>query len=102
MIGEIVIALIFMIPLYAFFIWTYNCPEDSFLFGRRWKYEEEPEVSSDVIRYMKFTSIVAMIGSPIVIFTFFLKQSVFGLALMAFMFVIVVGAVIIFTGKSKT
>ena len=101
MIGEIFIVVIFMIPFYALFIWTYNCPEDSFLFGRRWKYEEEPEVSSEVICYMKFTSIVAMIGTPIVIFTHFLKQSVFGLALMAFMFVIAVGAFIIFTGKSK-
>ncbi|MFS0688791.1 hypothetical protein AB1K89_06075 [Sporosarcina sp. 179-K 8C2 HS] len=102
MIGEIFIAVIFMIPLYAFFIWTYNCPEDSFLFGRRWQYEEEPMVSPNVVRYMKFTSVVAMIGTPIVIFSFFLKQSVFGLALMAFTFVIVVGAFIIFTGESKS
>ncbi|WP_075618004.1 hypothetical protein [Paenisporosarcina indica] len=102
MIGEIFIAVIFMIPLYAFFIWTYSFPEDSFLFGKRWMYQEEPEVSPNVVRYMKFASIVAMIGTPIVIFSIFLKQSVFGLALMAFIFVIVVGAVIIFTGKSKT
>ncbi len=101
MIGEIIIAVIFMIPLYAFFIWTYNFPEDSFLFGKRWKYQEEPEVSPNVVRYMKFASIVAMIGTPIVIFSSFLKQSVFGLALMAFMFVHVVGAAIIFTGKSS-
>lgn len=99
MIGEIFIAVIFMIPLYAFFIWTYFCPEDSFLLGKRWMYQEEPEVSPNVVRYMKFASIVAMIGTPIVIFSIFLEQSVFGLALMAFILVFVVGAAIIFTGK---
>ncbi|WP_186321494.1 hypothetical protein [Bacillus sp. FJAT-22090] len=97
MVGEIVLAVIFMIPLYAFFIWTYNCPEESFLFGRRWKYQEESEISPYVVRYMKFVSIVAMISTPIVIFSFFLKQSFFGLALMAFMLVIIVGAVLIFS-----
>lgn len=101
MIGEIILAVIFMIPLYAFFIWTYNCPEDSFLLGKRWKYQEEPVVSPNVIRYMKFASIVAMIGTPIVIFSSFLKHSVFGLALMAFMIVFIVGTAIIFTGKSS-
>lgn len=100
MIGEIVIAVIFMIPLYAFFIWTYNCPEESYLFGKRWKYQEEPDVSPDLVRYMKFASIVSMISTPIIIFSFFLKQSIYGLALMAFIFVIAVGAVVIFTGRS--
>lgn len=99
MIFDIFIALIFLIPLYAFFIWTYYCPEDSYLLGKRWIYQEEPNVSPNIVRYMKFASIVAMIGTPIVIFSIFLKQSVFGLVLMAFIFVFMVGAAIIFTGK---
>lgn len=47
---DIILAIIFVIPLYAFFIWTFNCPEDSFLFGKRWQYQEEPEVSPNVVR----------------------------------------------------
>ncbi|MFC5604558.1 hypothetical protein [Sporosarcina koreensis] len=101
MVVEIILAVIFMIPLYAFFIWTYNCPEDSFLFGKRWQFKEEPEVSPNVVRYLKFASIVAMIGTPIVIFSIFFKQAIFGLTLMAFIFVIVIGAFIIFTGESN-
>ncbi|WP_342559839.1 hypothetical protein NSQ95_14185 [Psychrobacillus sp. FSL W7-1457] len=66
MIGEIFIVVVLMIPLYAFFIWTYNFPEESLLWGKRWMYEETPEVSPKVILYMKFASIVAMIGTPIV------------------------------------
>lgn len=102
MIGEIIIAVIFMIPLYGFLIWTYNCPEDSFLFGKRWMYQEEPEVSPNVVRYLKFASISTMIGSPIIVISIFLEQPAFGLVLIAFIFVILVGAAIIFTGKSKT
>ncbi|QOR65952.1 hypothetical protein IM538_19430 [Cytobacillus suaedae] len=101
MIGEIIMVIIFMIPLYAFFIWTYSCPEDSFLFGKRWQYQDEPEVSPKVVRYMKFASIVGMVGTPIVIFSYLLKQSVFVLTLMAFVIVFVVGAAIIFTSESK-
>lgn len=95
MIGEIVIALIFIIPIFAFFIWTYHFPEDSFLFGKRRRHQEEPEVSSKVVFYMKFTSIVAMIATPILIFSFFLKQS--GLALIVLIVIFLVGVGIIFT-----
>lgn len=101
MISEMIMAAIFMIPLYAFFIWTYSCPEDSFLFGRRWMFEEEPEVSPYVIRYLKFASISAMIGTPIIIISIFLSQSAFGLSIVVFLFVLVVGAAIIFTRNSK-
>lgn len=97
MVAEMILAVIFMIPLYAFFIWTYNCPEDSFLFGKRWQFKEEPEVSPNMVRYLKFTSVVAMIGTPIIVVSIFLKQSVFGLTLMTFIIVIVIGAIIIFT-----
>jgi len=97
MVAEIILAVILMIPLYALFIWTYNCPEDSFLFGKRWQYQEDPEISPNLVRYLKFASIVAMIGTPIIVFSIFLKQSIFGLALLTFIIVIVVGALIIFS-----
>ncbi|MER2262429.1 MAG: hypothetical protein ABS934_10460 [Psychrobacillus sp.] len=97
MIGEIFIVLVFMIPLYAFFIWTYNFPRESFLWGKRWMYEEEPEVSPKVIRYMKFVSILAMIGTPIVFIRFFSTQPVFSLLLIILIAVFLAGIIIIFT-----
>ncbi|WP_205690264.1 hypothetical protein [Chengkuizengella sediminis] len=65
--AEFIITVIFMIPIYGLFIWTYFYPEESILFGRRWMYKEEPELSKEVIRYTKFVSIVAMVGLPIVL-----------------------------------
>ncbi|WP_342567743.1 hypothetical protein MKY09_04995 [Psychrobacillus sp. FSL K6-4046] len=97
MIGEIFILVVLMIPLYAFFIWTYNFPEESFLWGKRWMYEEEPEVSPKVVRYMKFVSILAMIGTPIVFIRYFSNQSVFSLLLIILIGVFLAGAIIIFT-----
>jgi len=91
-----------MIPLYGFLIWTYNCPEDSILFGRRWMYKEEPEFSPNLIRYTKFASISAMVGSPIVLIIMFLKPFVFGLALIVFILVFLIGAFFIFSDDKKS
>lgn len=99
--SEIFIIVIFMIPVYGYLIWTYHCPEDSILFGRRWMYKEEPEISPQYIRYTKFASISAMIGSPIVLISNFFKPYVFGLALVVFIFVFMIGAFFIFTDDRK-
>ncbi len=90
-----------MIPMYGFFIWAYNCPEDCILIGRRWMFKGEPEISSNVIRYIKFASIFAMVGSPIVLISIFLKPYVFGLALIVFILVLITGATLILTAESK-
>ena len=58
---ESVMALILSIPLYAIFIWTYFNPEDSLLWGERWKYREEPELSDEAIKSMKVRSIVGLV-----------------------------------------
>ena len=42
--GIIVIFIVFMVPMYGILIWTYFCPEDSLLWGKRWMYKEEPEL----------------------------------------------------------
>lgn len=58
--AEIIIWFTFMIPLYAVLIWTYFYPEESMLFGQRWRYKEEPEFSDDAIRYTKFGAILGI------------------------------------------
>ncbi|MGG0658587.1 hypothetical protein [Rummeliibacillus pycnus] len=58
---EVFLAFILMIPLYVIFIWTYFDPEESILFGKRWMYKEEPELSEGVIRYTEIASMVSII-----------------------------------------
>jgi hypothetical protein len=59
-----------MMPIYGLVIWSCFYPEESLLFGKRWMYKEEPELSNEVIRYTKFASMVVMIGLPIVVISF--------------------------------
>jgi hypothetical protein len=56
-----------MIPVYAILLWTYYCPEDSLLWGRRWMYNEEPEVSEGAIRYAKVVSIIGIVVITIIL-----------------------------------
>lgn len=62
-----IITFILLIPVYGFFLWSYFCPEESILFGRRWLYKEEPEISNEAIRFMKFASMVSMIWIPVIL-----------------------------------
>lgn len=102
MISDIILTVIFMIPLYGFLIWTFICPEDSILLGKRWMYQEEPEISPNVIRYIKFASIFTMIAAPIILISMFLESHFFGIALMGYILVLAIGAIFIFTADSKS
>lgn len=62
---DIFLGLLFIIPLYGILIWSYYCPEESLLWGKRWMYKEEPEISDSAIRYTKVTSLIGMIAIPI-------------------------------------
>jgi len=64
--SELFILIIFLIPVYGLLIWAYIEPEESLLFGRRWMYEEEPELSEEAILFNKRVSMIA-----IIIITFF-------------------------------
>ncbi|WP_240035271.1 hypothetical protein [Neobacillus notoginsengisoli] len=57
-----------VIPLYATLIWTYFYPEESMLWGKRWLYKEEPEISEDAIRYTKTASLVSLVVLTILLF----------------------------------
>ncbi|MCH7322732.1 hypothetical protein LZ480_12610 [Solibacillus sp. MA9] len=59
--GELFIIFILLIPLYGVLIWSYFCPEESLLRGKRWMYKEEPEISEGAIRYIKVASLISII-----------------------------------------
>ncbi|MFS1514160.1 hypothetical protein VQL36_17280 [Chengkuizengella sp. SCS-71B] len=87
--AETIIMIIFMIPIYGILIWTFFYPEESILFGRRWMYKEEPELSKEIILYTKFVSIIAMVGLPV-----FLISIIFELHFL--IFALVLGFTLIF------
>jgi hypothetical protein len=88
---------IILIPLYGLLIWTYYCPEESLLFGKRWMYKEEPEISRTAIRYTKFASITAMVFLPVVVLSLILEIYLLRLVLVVFPLVFILGAIKIFT-----
>lgn len=57
---------VFMTPLFGVLIWTYFCPEESLLWGKRWMYKEEPELSEGAIRYTKIASLIAIVVLTII------------------------------------
>lgn len=65
-IAGIFLFFIFMIPMYGVLIWTYFCPGDSLLWGKRWMYKEEPEVSEGAIRYAKVASLTVIVVLTII------------------------------------
>ena len=95
--AENILLIILMIPLYGSIIWSYFCPEESLLFGKRWMYKEEPELSNSVIRYTKFTSLIGMFGLPIIVIGFIFDILILKFTLVVFISVVVIGALIIFT-----
>jgi len=54
------IILIF-IPLYGVLLYSYFYPEESFLWGRRWMYSEDPEPSEEAIKFFKIKSIIGIV-----------------------------------------
>ncbi len=70
---DFIMLLIFLLPIYGLLIWQYIEPEESFLWGRRWMYEEEPEPSEELIEYYKKTAIIGIVFMTIVIIISFIK-----------------------------
>lgn len=95
--AENILLIILMIPLYGSIIWSYFCPEESLLFGKRWMYKEEPKLSNAVIRYTKFSSMIGMIGLPIIVIGFIFDILILKFTSVVFISVVVIGALIIFT-----
>lgn len=64
---DVFLAIVFMLPLYGVLIWTYFCPEDSMLWGKRWMYKEEPELTEGAIRYTKVVSLISIVIMTIIL-----------------------------------
>ncbi|MFS0690001.1 hypothetical protein AB1K89_12280 [Sporosarcina sp. 179-K 8C2 HS] len=56
-----IFGLILSIPLYILFILQYQYPEDAILWGKRWMYNEDPDISDGAIKYAKISSIIGII-----------------------------------------
>ncbi|MBU9714146.1 hypothetical protein [Evansella tamaricis] len=65
--AEIILTILLSIPLYGLFIWSYLHPEESMLFGQRWRYQEEPEFSENAIRLSKYGSVIGIITLTIIL-----------------------------------
>jgi hypothetical protein len=98
---EAYLMFVLMIPVYALLLWTYFNPEESMLWGKRWMYEEEPEVSRAAIRYTKFVSLLAMIGLPVFFLTSVLEIYLLRLVWVIFPIVFVIGAFKIHTDEKN-
>jgi len=70
--SEWFILIIFLIPVYGLLIWGYINPEESYFFGRRWMYEEEPELSEEAIWFHKRVSMII-----IIVITFILLLNIY-------------------------
>ncbi|WP_316569369.1 hypothetical protein [Neobacillus sp. YIM B06451] len=68
-IADIYLLIVFSVPIYVLLILTYFYPEESMLFGRRWMFKEEPEISEGAIRYTKIAAIVSLVVLTIVLVT---------------------------------
>ena len=59
--AELFILIILLMPVYGLLIWGYINPQESYLFGRRWMYKEEPELSEEAIWFHKKASMIAIV-----------------------------------------
>lgn len=69
--ADLLIFIILLIPIYVALIYSYQYPEESILFGRRWMFKEEPELTEEAILLNKKISLIA-----IVVISFFLIFSI--------------------------
>lgn len=97
MVTTIFFSVVMLVPIYGLLIWTYLCPEESILFGSRWMYREEPEISRKAIRYTRFIAIASMIGIPLAVVSLILEIYVLRLVLVVIPIVMIFGVLKIFT-----
>lgn len=72
-VGGFFILVVFSLPIYFLFIWQYIEPESLFLWGRRWMYEEEPELSEEAIQHYKKIAIIGIVFTTIVLIVSFIQ-----------------------------
>ena len=72
---EFILFFILCIPLYGVLIWSFLCPEESVILGKRWLFNHKLEPSTLAIQYTKWSSLVGLILLT-VIFILYLDYSV--------------------------
>ena len=97
MAATIFFTVVLLVPIYGLLIWTYYEPEESILFGSRWMYKEEPEISNKAIRYTRFIAVASMIAIPFVTVSLILEIYVLRLVLVIIPIVFIFGGLKIFT-----
>ncbi|WP_404461193.1 hypothetical protein [Sutcliffiella horikoshii] len=67
------IEILALLPLYIISIWTYFHPNEGLLLGERWKYEEEPIFTEEVLWFTRFASVIVMFFTTIILVGALLK-----------------------------
>lgn len=65
--AEKIIFTILSIPIIGLLIYSIKYPKEAYLLGRRWMYDEEPEISDEFAKLCKYSSILVL-GIIIIIF----------------------------------
>lgn len=73
MIGEVIIFIFFAIVLYGLLIHAYIDPEESYMMGKRWMYEDEVELTEEFKSFIRFSAMVGIIFLTIVIIVSFIR-----------------------------
>jgi hypothetical protein len=63
--------ILLLLILYGIIIWTYFNPKESLLWGRRWIYKEEPEITESAINNIKAKALFTIIVFPIIFIIIF-------------------------------
>ncbi|PKR77574.1 hypothetical protein CEY16_06445 [Halalkalibacillus sediminis] len=58
--AEWFIIIVLVVPLIALLIWMIKEPEEGYLFGKRWMFRSEPELSEDGVFFTRLSSIIAL------------------------------------------
>lgn len=70
---QFIFALILFSPIYILFFLQYHYPEDAILWGKRWMYKEEPEISDEAIKTTKISAIIGIIVMTLMFLIWFIK-----------------------------
>lgn len=72
--GTVILCFILFIPIYAILIWQIYKPKDAILWGKRWMYKEEPDVTETAITYTKIASVICIVFLTILFVILFISQ----------------------------
>ncbi|WP_252504365.1 hypothetical protein [Sporosarcina sp. Marseille-Q4943] len=60
-------------PVYIIFFLQYNYPEDAIMWGKRWMYNEAPDISDEAIKYTKISALIGIGVLTLMFLIWFIK-----------------------------